>query len=226
MYLPPFPPLPPRSPWLGRKSQFFSIGCSIALGSSTKVISSIWHESANAGFKITRLPLNYRIRPVAVAGRIAGVGGGIPAKADPGCRNGEWAGSHPPQGGISNSDSLSRKGYHVNYGFSGETQLSTVGDIGVAFCLRPEIVCSIGRQSRDTSDRRIVHVILTDKGRDILCRAVPKAMVLIRQVMSSITEGDTMLLREKLSVLKQNADNGLRNLVKPLKPSVVDEANV
>jgi DNA-binding MarR family transcriptional regulator len=61
----------------------------------------------------------------------------------------------------------------------------------------------------DSSDRRFVNVEMTDKGREVLSRATPVAREVVNQVMSSMTEGDAALLKEKLRILRQNAHHGL-----------------
>ena len=62
---------------------------------------------------------------------------------------------------------------------------------------------------RNAKDKRVVNVTLTDKGRELLCRAMPAAREVVNQVMLSITEGDAALLEKPLSVLRQNAYHGL-----------------
>jgi len=71
---------------------------------------------------------------------------------------------------------------------------------------------------RDRSDKRLVHIKLTDKGRKVLDQAMPVAKEVIDQVMSSITEGDAALLKEKLRALRQNAHYGLEGLAKRAEP--------
>jgi MarR family 2-MHQ and catechol resistance regulon transcriptional repressor len=58
---------------------------------------------------------------------------------------------------------------------------------------------------RDSSDRRYVNVTLTEKGREALNQAIPVAREVVDQVMSSISEGDAVLLEKLLKVLRQNA---------------------
>jgi DNA-binding MarR family transcriptional regulator len=62
---------------------------------------------------------------------------------------------------------------------------------------------------RDSSDKRYVNVTLTDKGREALSSAMPVAREIVNQVMSSISEGDAVLLEKLLRVLRQNAQHGL-----------------
>jgi len=62
---------------------------------------------------------------------------------------------------------------------------------------------------RDVSNRRSVKIKLTDKGREVLSQAMPVAQEVVNQVMLSLTEGDAALLKEKLSILRQNAHDGL-----------------
>ena len=56
---------------------------------------------------------------------------------------------------------------------------------------------------RNTSDKRLVDVTLTDKGREVLSRAMPVAREVVGQVMLSITEGDSALLEKPLRVMRQ-----------------------
>ena len=71
---------------------------------------------------------------------------------------------------------------------------------------------------RSTSDKRHVNVILTDKGREVLSQAMPVAREIVNQVMSSISEGDAVLLEKSLGVLRQNAYHGLEDVTKHSKP--------
>jgi len=61
---------------------------------------------------------------------------------------------------------------------------------------------------RDSSDRRLVNVALTDKGQEVLSQAMLTAREVVNQVMSSIAEGDAALLEKQLRVLRQNAHHG------------------
>ena len=67
---------------------------------------------------------------------------------------------------------------------------------------------------RNASDKRAVNVTLTDKGWELLCRAMPAAREVVNQVMLSITEGDAALLEKPLRVLRQSAYDGLESLAK------------
>jgi DNA-binding MarR family transcriptional regulator len=58
---------------------------------------------------------------------------------------------------------------------------------------------------RNSSNKRFVNIILTDKGREVLIQAMPVAKEIVSQVMSSITKGDAALLEKLLRVLRQNA---------------------
>ena len=62
---------------------------------------------------------------------------------------------------------------------------------------------------RNDRDRRFLNVLLTNKGRKVLTQTMPVARQIVAQVMSSITEGDVVLLEESLGVLRQNAHHGL-----------------
>ena len=65
---------------------------------------------------------------------------------------------------------------------------------------------------RNSSNKRLVNIKLTDKGRETLNKAMPVAQEVVNQVMLSITEGDAALLKEKLAVLRQNSHYGLEDL--------------
>ena len=68
------------------------------------------------------------------------------------------------------------------------------------------------KTERDTRDKRIVNVTMTDKGREVLRQAMPVAREIVDQVMLSITESDVALLEKTLRALRQNADRGLQVL--------------
>lgn len=68
---------------------------------------------------------------------------------------------------------------------------------------------------RDTTNRRNVNIVLTDQGREILNRAIPVAIEVVDQVMSSITESDIAQLEKTLRTLRQNAGRGLQRLAEP-----------
>ena len=67
---------------------------------------------------------------------------------------------------------------------------------------------------RNSSDKRLVNITLTDKGRATLSRATPMAKEIVDQVMLSIDEGDAALLEKYLRTLRQNAHGGLGNVAK------------
>jgi len=71
---------------------------------------------------------------------------------------------------------------------------------------------------RNSSDKRLVNITLTDKGREVLSRAMPVAKEIVDQVMLSIDEGDATLLEKQLRVLRQNAYDGLGNVAKHSQP--------
>jgi DNA-binding MarR family transcriptional regulator len=71
---------------------------------------------------------------------------------------------------------------------------------------------------RNSRDKRLVNIKLTDKGREVLSQAIPVAQEVVNQVMSSITESDAALLKEKLKVLRQNAHQGLEGSANQAKP--------
>ncbi len=85
---------------------------------------------------------------------------------------------------------------------------------------RHNITALIGRMRRDglvaaernSSNKRLVNITLTDKGRETLNRAKPVAKEIVDQVMLSIDEGDAALLEKYLRTLRQNANDGLENI--------------
>jgi DNA-binding MarR family transcriptional regulator len=71
---------------------------------------------------------------------------------------------------------------------------------------------------RDSSDRRYVNVSLTDKGREALSLVMPAAREVVDQVMSSISEGDAVLLEKLLKVLRRNAHGGFKHVAEQASP--------
>ena len=67
---------------------------------------------------------------------------------------------------------------------------------------------------RNESDRRFVNIMVTDKGKSLLDKAMPVAREVVNQAMSSISERDAILLEKLLVILRQNAQSGLENLKK------------
>jgi len=74
---------------------------------------------------------------------------------------------------------------------------------------------------RNSSNKRLVNITLTDKGREVLNRAMPVAKEIVDQVMLSIDEGDAALLEKHLRTLRQNAYDGLENVAKHSQPRPV-----
>ena len=71
---------------------------------------------------------------------------------------------------------------------------------------------------RNTTNKRLVNITLTDKGREVLMQAMPVASEIVNQVMLSIAEGDTVLLEKTLRLLRQNANDGLEYVAKRSQP--------
>ncbi len=71
---------------------------------------------------------------------------------------------------------------------------------------------------RNTSDKRLVNITLTDKGRETLNRTMLVAKEIVDRVMLSIDEGDVALLEKYLRTLRQNAYDGLGNVAKHSQP--------
>ena len=91
---------------------------------------------------------------------------------------------------------------------------------------RHNITALVGRMRQDglvvternSRDKRVVNIKLTDKGREVVMQAMPVAREIVDNVMSSITERDAALLEKRLRVLRQNAHNGLEHLAKCAQP--------
>ena len=74
------------------------------------------------------------------------------------------------------------------------------------------------KTARNNADKRFISVILTEKGREALNKAVLVAREIVNQVMSSISKDDAALLEKRLRVLRQNAHHGLRDIVRRSQP--------
>ncbi len=74
------------------------------------------------------------------------------------------------------------------------------------------------KTAHDNADKRLLSVVLTEKGRGTLNKAIPVAREIVNQVMSSISKGDAALLEKQLTVLRQNAHHGLRDIVRRSQP--------
>ena len=60
------------------------------------------------------------------------------------------------------------------------------------------------------TDRRSKYVTITDKGKQALKFSAPTSRSIVKQVMSSIPDSKTEVLKELLTTLRLNAYNGLR----------------
>ena len=65
---------------------------------------------------------------------------------------------------------------------------------------------------RNSGNKRLVDITLTDKGRDVLSRAMPVATEVVNRVMRSFSEDDVALLEKQLRPLRQNANDGLEHV--------------
>ena len=70
------------------------------------------------------------------------------------------------------------------------------------------------KAERNSSDKRVVDITLTDKGREAVNRCMPMAKEAVDQVMLSIDEGEAALLEKHLRTLRQNTHDGLGNVTK------------
>jgi len=73
---------------------------------------------------------------------------------------------------------------------------------------------------RNSKGRRLVNIMLTDKGREALSRATPVAREVVNQVMFSVGEGDAVRLERSLRLLRQNAHYGLEHVAKGSQPQL------
>ncbi len=64
------------------------------------------------------------------------------------------------------------------------------------------------------TDRRQVHVILTDKGRKTLKHASPVSQRIVKNVMANLDEDMVGSLKQLLRILRQNAVEGLDRIYK------------
>lgn len=67
---------------------------------------------------------------------------------------------------------------------------------------------------RDTDDKRVINIVMTDKGQKLLNETLPLARDVADRVMSSINEDNAIELGKLISVLRQNARNNLAQLSK------------
>ena len=70
------------------------------------------------------------------------------------------------------------------------------------------------RTERSNLNKKIVNVILTDKGREALAEIMPVAHKIVDQVMLSMTEDDATLLEKQLRLIRENAHSGLIGVTK------------
>ena len=91
---------------------------------------------------------------------------------------------------------------------------------------RHNITALVGRLNKDglvtaernSRDKRLVDVTLTEKGREVLSRGMPVAREVVNHMMLSIAEGDAALLEKQLRVLRQNAHYGLEGFANRPQP--------
>ena len=74
------------------------------------------------------------------------------------------------------------------------------------------------RTNRNSKDRRVMTVTLTDKGQHVLSEATPVSWEIVKEVMRSFSEDDAVPLEKQLRVLRQNAHNGLRDIARRSQP--------
>ena len=74
--------------------------------------------------------------------------------------------------------------------------------------------------NRNSKDRRVITVTLTDKGQHVLSEATPVSWEIVKEVMRSISEDDAVLLEKQLRILRQNAHDGLEHVTKLSQPQL------
>ena len=74
------------------------------------------------------------------------------------------------------------------------------------------------KTNRNSKDRRVITVTLTDKGQQVLSEATPVSWEIVKEVMRSFSEDDPVLLEKQLRVLRQNAHNGLQDITRRFQP--------
>jgi len=62
---------------------------------------------------------------------------------------------------------------------------------------------------RDPHDKRLVNVMLTDKGREVCSNAKPVAYECIQQIVSVLSDDNAILIQRPLRILRQTAKDGL-----------------
>ncbi len=70
------------------------------------------------------------------------------------------------------------------------------------------------KANRNSKDRRVITVTLTDKGQHVLNEATPVSWEIVKELMRSFSEDDALRLEKQLRVLRQNAHNGLRDIAR------------
>jgi DNA-binding MarR family transcriptional regulator len=64
---------------------------------------------------------------------------------------------------------------------------------------------------RNENDRRFTSVRITEKGRELICKAMPTAQEVVDRVMSSIGREDAVQLEKRLEVMRENAYDSLKH---------------
>ena len=67
---------------------------------------------------------------------------------------------------------------------------------------------------RDKKNRRNVNVYITDKGRAVLDQATPVAQEAVDQVMLSMTDNDIPQLQKMITLMRNNAHDGLNKITR------------
>ena len=69
------------------------------------------------------------------------------------------------------------------------------------------------RTERDQQNKRLVNVIITDKGKQTLDEAAPVIHEVIRRMLFAMSEDNLYLLERPLRIIRQNAQDGLNGLL-------------
>jgi DNA-binding MarR family transcriptional regulator len=68
------------------------------------------------------------------------------------------------------------------------------------------------RTERDSKDKRLVNIILTDKGREVYIQSAPVVNKCVQQIAAVLSDDNAILIQRPLRILRQNAKDLLTDL--------------
>jgi MarR family 2-MHQ and catechol resistance regulon transcriptional repressor len=74
------------------------------------------------------------------------------------------------------------------------------------------------KSERNPLNKRIVNVMLTDKGRETFAQIMPAAVKIVERVMTSITKDEAALLEKLLKTIRLNTQIGLEAICRNASP--------